>query len=134
MTTKPIVHDAGCASSPTVEIVSGAETGRIIIRPCDCSASRRLSLTLVENRRVDRSTRYTMYLNDDQGCTELACGPTATDAYVDALAALEPILTQLRDRTVEAEIISTELAETLQDITGRALSVQEYCAKYGPKA
>ena len=94
-----------------------------------------LTLTLVENRRVDRSTRYTMYLNDsDGGCVDLATGPTAEIAYVESQLALSRVLEQLRDRTVEAEIISTELAETLNDITGRALSVQEYCAKYGPQA
>ena len=93
-----------------------------------------LSLTLVENRRVDRSTRYTMYLNDEGGCVELSTGPTSDIAYVEAQLALSRVLEQLRDRTVESEIISTELAETLHDITGRALSVQEYCAKYGPQA
>lgn len=92
-----------------------------------------LSIALVENRRVDRSTRYTMYLHDDEGgCVALATGPTAESAYLESQLALSHVLMQLRDRTVESEIISTELAETLHDITGRALSVQEYCAKYGP--
>lgn len=44
-----------------------------------------LSMTIVENRRLDRSTRYTLYLNDGRGyCAELACGPTVDHVYTDA--------------------------------------------------
>lgn len=91
-----------------------------------------LSMTIVENRRLDRSTRYTLYLNDGRGyCAELACGPTVDHVYTDAQVAARAALASLRDRTVPVEVISTDLAETLRAIDGdRALSVQEYAARY----
>lgn len=94
-----------------------------------------LTLTIVENRRLDRATRYTMYLNDSQGgCVELACGPTPDAIYSDAQVALTDVLAALRDRTVVTEVISTDIAEPMRAYDGdRALSVQEYSARYGNK-
>lgn len=135
MTTIPIVHDAGCASAPEVEFIAGVETGRIIIRPCNCSASR-MTLTLVENRRLTRDARYTIYLNGE-GCVELSCGPTVEQVYVEAQAALTPLLAALRDRSVETEIIESEYGETArhtdqsEPTIERSLTLAEYCQRYG---
>lgn len=94
-----------------------------------------LSMTIVENRRLDRSTRYTLYLNDGRGyCAELACGPTVDHVCTDTQVNLTAALASLRDRTVPVEVISTDIAETVRSIDtmcgDRALSVQEYCDRY----
>lgn len=59
------------------------------------------SLQVVEDKTNQRSERYVVFVEDDNGATVLGSGPIEDEAVVDALANLLPIVEALRRRTYE---------------------------------